>query len=232
MLYFAHRGASARRVQNTCAAFAHARELGATRYELDVHLLRDGSLAVHHDYEVRAAGGKTAPLASLTRADLKNFPLPNPFSADAAFIPLLEEVLPLVRPALDTLNIELKNDGNRYAGVESALTDLLTRENFPLEKVLFSSFDLPTLARLRALAPAARIGVLTRAFDVRDALDLRAQSVHLNHTRFTPEIAAACHANGLRVLLYTVNEPALAGCLAAAGADGIFTDCIDKFVHN
>ena len=232
MLYFAHRGASAQRVQNTCAAFARARELGATHYELDVHLLRDGSLAVHHDYDLCTADGKTVPLAVLTRAELKNFPLKNPFSAEAAFIPLLSEVLPLVRAELDTLNIELKNDGNRYRGVESALLGLLARENFPLERVLFSSFDLPTLARLRAQAPAARIGVLTRAFDVRDALALRAGSVHLNHTRFTPEIARVCHANGLRVLLYTVNEPALAEHLAGAGADGIFTDCIDKFVHN
>ena len=232
MIYFAHRGASAQRVQNTCASFARARELGATHYELDVHLLKDGALAVHHDYEVCTADGQTAVLAGLSAADLGKFPLKNPFAdGESYFIPLLKHVLPLIRPALDTLNIELKNDDNRYAGIERALLELLARENFPLEKVLFSSFDLPTLARIRTLCPQARIGVLTRTFDVREPLALGAESVHLNYTRFTPEIAQTCHANGLRVFLYTVNDTALAAQLGAQGADGIFTDCVGSFIR-
>lgn len=224
MIYFAHRGASAQCVQNTVRAFARARELGATHYELDVHRLKDGALAVHHDYAV----GQTL-LAGLTRADLSQIPLAA--GNQTSFIPLLADVLPVVLPALDTLNIELKNDGNRYEGIERALLDLLARENFPLGKVLFSSFDLPTLARLRALCPQVRIGVLTRAFNVQEALNLHAESVHLNHTRFTPAVAQTCHANGLKVFLYTVNDPALAAQLGAQGADGIFTDCVGAFIR-
>jgi len=212
-------------VQNTTGAFARARELGATHYELDVHLLKDGALCVHHDYEV---GG--IPLHTLTRADLPDIPL-TAHGEKPAFIPLLQDVLPVVLPELDTLNIEIKNDDNRYAGIEKAVLNLLACEKFPLCNVLFSSFDLPTLSRLRALCPQARIGVLTRAFDVQDALALRAESVHLNHTRFTPQIAQICHQNGLKVYLYTVNDADLARSLAAQGADGIFTDCIGDFIR-
>lgn len=212
-------------MQNTLGAFARARELGATHYELDVHLLKDGALCVHHDYEVNST-----PLHTLTRADLPKISL-TAHGEKPAFIPLLQDVLPVVLPELDTLNIEIKNDDNRYAGIEKALADLLAREKFPLGNVLFSSFDLPTLSRLRALCPQARIGVLTRAFDVQDALALRAESVHLNHTRFTPQIAQICHRNGLKVYLYTVNDADLARSLCAQGADGIFTDCIGDFIR-
>lgn len=80
MIYFAHRGASAQMVQNTLPAFALAREEGATHYELDVHLTKDGFLVVHHDYTLANTAGADVHLADLTLADLKNYPLKNPLT--------------------------------------------------------------------------------------------------------------------------------------------------------
>ena len=231
MIYFAHRGASQERVQNTLPAFARARELGATRYELDVHLSKDGALLVHHDYSLLSTAGVDVQLGSLAVADLKKYPLINKFTQTPVWVPQLQEVLPVVRPQLACLNIELKNDDNRYPGLEAALLSCL-RQTDPdiLPKTLFSSFDYDTLVQLRKLDKNARIGLLTRSFDVSKALALGAESVHMNYTRFTPQIAQVCHANNLKIYLYTVNEPALATRLAAEGADGIFTDCIGLFV--
>ncbi len=231
MIYFAHRGASQERVQNTLSAFSRARALGATRYELDVHLSKDGALLVHHDYSLLSTAGKDALLGALTMADLKKYPLVNRLTKESVFVPQLQEVLPVVRPQLSCLNIELKNDNNRYPGLETAVLSCLCQAAPDiLPKTLFSSFDYNTLVRLRKLDKNARIGLLTRFFDVSKALALGAESVHMNYTRFTPQIAHACHENGLKVYLYTVNDPLLATHLAEAGADGIFTDCIGAFV--
>ncbi|WP_428062404.1 glycerophosphodiester phosphodiesterase [Candidatus Avelusimicrobium fimicolum] len=231
MLYFAHRGASQERVQNTLSAFSRARALGATRYELDVHLSKDGALLVHHDYSLLSTAGEDIPLAALTLADLKKYPLVNRLTKESVFVPQLQEVLPVVRPQLSCLNIELKNDNNRYPGLETAVLSCLCQAAPDiLPKTLFSSFDYNTLVRLRKLDKNARIGLLTRFFDVSKALALGAESVHMNYTRFTPQIAQACHENGLKIYLYTVNDPLLATHLAEAGADGIFTDCIGAFV--
>lgn len=231
MIYFAHRGASARCVQNTVPAFLLARQLGATCYELDVHLTQDRQLAVLHDYSLREVAGKEVEIGHLLQTDLQKYPLRNRFSKEAVFIPLLKDVLPVLEPDLQLLNIELKNDGNRYPGIEKKLLEELT-ENNPqlLSKTLFSSFDFDTLARIRELDKNARVGLLTRSFDVSKALYLGAESVHLNHTRFTEEMARICHENGLKIYLYTVNEKELAQCLQEAGADGIFTDCIEQFL--
>lgn len=233
MIYFAHRGASQERVQNTLSAFSRARELGATRYELDVHLSKDGALLVHHDYSLLSTAGEDVLLGALTVADLKKYPLINRLTKESVFVPQLQEVLPVVRPQLSCLNIELKNDNNRYPGLETAVLSCLCQVAPDiLPKTLFSSFDYNTLVRLRKLDKNARIGLLTRFFDVSKALALGAESVHMNYTRFTPQIAHACHENGLKVYLYTVNDPLLATCLAEAGADGIFTDCIGAFETN
>lgn len=231
MIYFAHRGASAERPQNSVAAFKRARALGATAYELDVHLLRDGQLAVHHDYSLLATTGRDTLLGTLTQADLAQYPLINAFTAEKCTIPLLRDVLPVVRENLACLNIEIKNDGNYYPGIEKVLLDELhAQAPDMLPKILFSSFDYQTLVRLRALDKNVRIGRLCRAFDVQEALALGARSVHMNQSRLTPEIINACHENGLQVFAYTVNTQADAERLAALGADGIFTDKIGFFL--
>ena len=227
MLYFAHRGASAYRTQNTLPAFALACACGATHYELDVHLLKDGRLAVHHDYEISTAAGQLIPLAELTAADLPHYPLATVFN-ERATVPLLEEVFPLISLHLELLNIELKNDDNRYPGLEERVLRAVPPTLFP--RVLFSSFSQDSLARLRALSSRARIGLLTRQFDVSRALALRAESIHINHTRFTPAQAQTAHAHGLRLYCYTVNDNALALQLAAHGVDGIFTDRVVDFL--
>lgn len=228
MIYFSHRGANTQRVQNTVDAFALAHEQGARCFELDVHLLKDGILAVHHDYSLLSTAGVDVQLKDLTAADLQKYPLKNPFTQTPTYVPLLGEILPLVTPGLELLNIELKNDDNRYPGLEKTLLNILPAALLP--KILFSSFDYLTLQRLRALAPQARIGQLTRHFNVQETLALKAESVHINHTRFTPQLVQTCHANGLKIYCYTVNDKALAVQLAAQGADGIFTDKIADFL--
>src|SRR5579862_7815521 len=63
-LVLAHRGASAVAAENTVAAFAKARELGADGVELDVRRSADGVLVVHHDAALHGGG----VIASLTLA--------------------------------------------------------------------------------------------------------------------------------------------------------------------
>ena len=231
MIYFAHRGASSQQVQNTSAAFLRARQLGASCYELDVHLTQDRQLVVHHDYSLLATAGKDLKIGEVPLSVLQSVPLLNRFDQQVVYVPLLTEVLPLIEPGLQLLNIELKNDENRYSGIEEELLKVLS-VHFPqlLSKTLFSSFDYNTLSRIRQLDKNARIGLLTRSFDVSQAISLGAESVHLNYTRFTPQTAEICHTHGLKTYLYTVNETVLAEKLRQQGADGIFTDCIDLFV--
>ena len=230
MIYFAHRGASKLAVQNTLPAFKKARALGARCYELDVHLTADGQLAVHHDYSLLSTAGADVQIGSLTARELKKIPLNNTFSNEPVFVPLLQEVLPLLTPDLELLNIELKNDANRYPGIEKKLLACLQKFSSLLPKILFSSFDYETLVGLRKLAKNARIGQLTRAFDVSQALSLQAQSVHISNTRATPAIIRACHQNQLKIYCYTVNEPTEVKQLSAVGIDGIFTDNIQLFI--
>lgn len=231
MIYFAHRGACAKQVQNTLPSFALARQEGAVCYELDVHLTADNRLVVHHDYSLASTAGVDVLIKAEPLQKLQSYPLSNRFDGKPVFIPQLQDVVPLVEPELQLLNIEIKNDQNCYPGIEKILLETL-QTHYPavLPKTLFSSFDYETLARIRNLYKNARIGLLTRSFDVSAAKALGAESIHLNYTRFTPQMAQDCHANGLKIYLYTVNDLPTAQELERQGADGIFTDRVGDFL--
>lgn len=232
MKYFAHRGASAYMPENSLPAFALAREMGAVHYELDVHMTRDHFVVVHHDYTLHIPSGREVSISSLSVKELAKYPLPNHVApAITAFAPALKDVLPIIEEEMQTLNIEVKNDDNLYPGIEKLLLQKLKRYSPEvLAKTLFSSFDYPTLERLRALDGNIRLGMLCREFDIEKAKAICAGSVHMNQTRITKEIVDSCHKRGMEVLVYTVNDVYSARQLERLGVDGIFTDRLDLFV--
>src|SRR5215469_2128618 len=120
MLNFAHKGGAGLKPENTLAAFAHARDMGADGAELDVQLSRDGEVVVFHDFRLkpeicRGPDGswtkKPTPrvkdllLSELKRYDVgrlepltdyaRSFPSVEP--VDGQRIPTLSEVIETVR---------------------------------------------------------------------------------------------------------------------------------------
>ena len=90
----AHRGASKERPENTMAAFRRAEELHADGIEMDVHLLPDGSLAVHHDDQLGRTVNGTGSIYGYTFAQLRELSAGAGFSpAYTLFLILLMHVL-------------------------------------------------------------------------------------------------------------------------------------------
>lgn len=207
------------------AAFRAARSLGADGVELDARRSADDVVVVHHDPAGRAVGVLAAsPLATLRSA------LPELATLDEA----------LDAGAGGLVNVELKNlpgeadydPDDRLAGLVAAALERRGRR----DDVLVSSFNLGILDRYRALDPVTPTGLLTLwNFDVDAALTLVLERGHAAlhpHARgFTSRQAAAvtrrAHDRGVRVHVWTVNQPARVRRLAAAGVDAVVTDVPD-----
>ena len=90
---YAHRGLHDREKgipENSMAAFKRAAANGFGA-ELDVHLMKDGKLAVIHDASLLRTAGADVEIEDLTAEALEQYPL----EGTEQRIPLLEEVLPL-----------------------------------------------------------------------------------------------------------------------------------------
>ena len=217
MLNIAHRGASLDAPENTLEAFDLAIEQGADMIETDLHLLRDGAIALYHDDEI---GG--VAVGALTLAELRQR-LPR--------APTLQETLERCGARIP-FNLEIKSPpSGDYAGLEPLVLAEVRRRGL-LERTLFSSFSDSVLARLRELEPGARLGTLVwvrkPGQPVERALKVGAEAVHLHVALASAEAVRAAHAAGLRVNVYTVDDPAVQPRLRDDGVAGIFTNAPGK----
>ena len=212
-LNIAHRGASRDAPENTVEAFELAVEQGANMIETDLHLTRDGQIALYHDNEV---GG--TPVGELTLEEIVE-QLPQ--------LPTLERLLDGFGDRI-RFNLELKRPSpGAYPGLESKVLREIERRDL-VDRTLFSCFFDPVLATLRGLSDRARIGLLiSKRAPVemeKRARVLGAEAIHPEVSLVTPELVQSAHHRELKVNVYTVDEYDDQRRLLDMGVDGIFTN--------
>lgn len=142
---FAHRGLhNETRPENSMAAFRAALEAGYG-IELDVHLMKDGTLGVIHDSNLKRVAGADVRIEDLTISDLPGYKL----SESQETIPVFEDVLALF-DGKAPLIVELKVVDGNYDALCRAVLDRLDNYHgtFCLE-----SFDPRVTAWLRKHRP-------------------------------------------------------------------------------
>jgi len=219
MLIFAHRGASFEAPENTIAAFSRALDAQADGIEIDVYPIEDEWLVFHDRYLARLTA-QTGRLHDLTLAQVRTLKV---FGQQP--IPTLDETLDFIHGRCQ-VNIELKG-----ADIKRGLTRHLRRAvehaNFQPEQLLVSSFNHHWLAQLKQDHPHQRIGALTTSCPLNYAYfaaQLDAWSVHIDVDFVTQEFVDDAHQRGLKVFVFTVDEPDDMRDLNEMGVDGIFTN--------
>lgn len=115
---------------------------------------------------------------------------------DRMYIPRMEEVLSLVKPysasAGAMINIELKNGGVRYEGMEEKILALVKKYHME-SHVLYSSFNPESIRMLKELDAGVSAGIL--AGDVRVCVDMEGDC-----------LADAIHPSAESILKYGVHS--------------------------
>ena len=224
MLCIGHRGAAGHEPENTLRSVRRALEMGAGGIEIDVHIL-EGELIVIHDSRLNRTTNGSGLLRHHTLAQVRSLD-----AGKGERVPLLTEVLDTVnRHAL--VNIELK--GPRTAlPVLALLRDYVARRGWTPNDFLLSSFRRAELRQLRdggfpigiLFARSARLfRPLARA--------LGASSIHVPLARVTPALVSRVHADGRKLLVFTVNTRPDMDRMHQIGVDGIFSDYPDRWTN-
>lgn len=117
---YAHRGLhNVDRPENSMAAFRAALE-GGYGIELDIHLMKDGNLAVIHDSDLQRVAGVSEIIEDLTIDDLSKYTL----GKSAEHIPLFSQVLALYQGKAPLI-VELKTAGNNVDALCRATMEML-----------------------------------------------------------------------------------------------------------
>src|SRR4030042_2477172 len=143
-----HRGAAAEEPENTLRGFKRALDVGAAGVELDVHLTRDGWLAVIHDETLERTTNGRGRVRDFTLAELQKLD-----AGQGEHIPALEEVVELVQ-GRGLLLVELKKPDAAPVMLR------LCRERRLFEDVLVISFWHPAIKAIKEEEPRVQTGVL------------------------------------------------------------------------
>ena len=152
---YAHRGLhNAERPENSMSAFREALEHGYG-IELDIHLMKDGNLAVIHDSSLKRTVGADVRIEDLTLSDLEQYRL----LGSGEKIPLFREVLDLYRGKAPLI-VELKEAKNCDALCRAAAQMLQTYQG----AYCVESFDPRCVYWFRKNAPHVIRGQLTEDY--------------------------------------------------------------------
>jgi glycerophosphoryl diester phosphodiesterase len=230
----AHRGASFDAPENTIAALRLGFEQGADAAECDVHLSQDGRIVVIHDADTARVAGSKLAVVTQTAAALQALDASQwgkwKGSAFAGQIPLLADALRVV-PAGKRLFIELKVG----AEILPELAAVIRASRLVPAQLPLITFDLETARAAKRLLPAHEVCWIIDhpkvgsgpAIDelISSAKAAGLDGLDLNH-RFPIDavFVQQVHAAGLKLYVWTVDDPVVARAQAAAGVDGLTTN--------
>ena len=153
---YAHRGLHVPGIpENSMAAFRAALEKGYG-IELDIHLMKDGNLAVIHDASLLRTAGVDVQIEDLTAEDLERYRL----EGTDEKIPLFRDVMALYEGKAPMI-VELKPVRDNHAALARAACDLL--ENYR-GAYCIESFDPRCIQWLRKNRPQIIRGQLAENF--------------------------------------------------------------------
>ncbi|MGG3572335.1 glycerophosphodiester phosphodiesterase [Bacillus gobiensis] len=188
---YGHRGSMGITPENTLLSFRHALDSGVDGIELDVQLTKDGEVVVIHDETIDRTTDGTGYVKEYTLNEIQQFSAGIKFSHFELFdrnvwekerIPTLAEVLELIAPYQIELNIELKTNIFAYEGIEEKVLAIVNQFDYA-DKIIYSSFHLPSILRLKKLEPSAKIAwlvlyELSRPSEYVESLELEGLHLH------------------------------------------------------
>lgn len=154
--YYAHRGLHSQGVpENSLSAFRAAKDAGYGM-ELDVHLMKDGNLAVIHDSSLKRTAGVDVMIEELTASELGAYRLDGTENS----VPLFSQVLELIDGKVPLI-VEAKSSKGNHAQLCGAICNLLETYNGPY---CIESFDPRCIFWLKKHRPEVIRGQLTEDF--------------------------------------------------------------------
>jgi len=231
---YGHRGSKGTYPENSMLGFKKAIEAGVVGMEIDIHLTKDHEVVVFHDSTLDRTSTGSGYIKDHNLAEIRTLKIGPKFkdfekyeaSWDDEKIPTLAEVLELFKAHDLEVNIELKTYEFIYPGIEEKMLEIVKASGYDPNKVIYSSFHLPTMIRIQRLDPTAKVAFLTNfdlpiPQDYLETLDWEGMHPGKDIVLKSPKSWGPI-ADKIRI--WTVNDPEEMKTLIDLGVEAIITD--------
>ncbi|TFJ91650.1 glycerophosphodiester phosphodiesterase [Lentibacillus salicampi] len=212
---YGHRGCMGTMPENTLIGFQKAIDQGADGLEIDVHMTKDGEIVVIHDETLDRTTNGSGYIKNHTLYDIKQYSSGINFSHyhnyeemwNREVVPTLQEVLELLTPYDIELNIELKTYLVHYEGIEEKVLSLVHQYGNG-RNVIYSSFHLPTMLRIKKLNPSANIAWLLNTCISHPCDYIKTMELEAFHIDTATVLSSAYYLKDLylNIRVWTVND--------------------------
>lgn len=212
--------------ENTMAAFREAIAVGSDGIEFDVRLTRDGVPVIIHDSTLRRTTGLPHRIADLTWSELENLNVR---------VPSLEQLFTLFNENDLGLYLEMKCDSPvEREPLAQACCKLIEEFSFK-GRVFVECFDLPALEIVKKIDPEIKTAalfepgffkpsVLSDQLILNRATAIEASALALHHRLARGSLVQKAKDAGLRVAIWTVDDPTWIERARSIGVDALITN--------
>lgn len=218
----AHRGASVEAPENTLAAVRAAVEAGADWVEIDVQESADGTVMVFHDSDFKRMGGPGKGIWNLRDSELAAIDIGSwkspAFAAERT--PRLADVLAVCKNRSGVL-IELKYYGHDKQ-LESRVVEIVEAAGMA-DQVMIMSLSHQGVQKIRQLRPQWKAGLLS-SVAIGNVTKLDLEFLGLNARTTSRKLVREAGRRGIKIHVWTVNDPIDMATMLGRGVDGLITD--------
>ena len=130
-----------------------------------------------------------------------------------------------------TVNLELKNSMIFYERLEEKAIELAQCMGLS-DRIVYSSFNHHSMVKVRELEPAAKVAFLyadgiADIEEYGEKYEVYAVHPYMKNTEY-PDMVTKCHAKGIRVHVWTVNEEVDIKHMKELGVDAIITNYVER----
>lgn len=222
-LLIGHRGAMGYAPENTLKSFEIAIKDGVDAVECDVHLTKDEVPVVIHDEKLDRTTNATGFIKDLMYNQLKNFDAGSWFHKDFAGerIPLLEDVVKLVKKSKIIIVIELKVSRIKYRNIEERVSEIIKKYDI-FDRTIVISEVIDTLENIKKVNQKIKTGILIRSHP--DLKNFNCDYYLPRYNLVNEELIRKIHFKNKKLYTWTVNDLLDFEKLYDMGVDGIATN--------
>jgi len=236
----AHRGASGYAPEITLEAYRLALEMKTDFVEMDIRMLRDGTLVAIHDPDVKRTTNGTGRISELTLRELKAldagswFNKANPKKARREYaglqVPTVREIVDLVKKSPAGCYFEIKDPELYSTALESSLLSIIHGARME-NRACILSFSARSISKVKTLDSSIKTALLIsrRGKDpVKKTLNVPADELAILYKAATEPMVEAAHDRGLAVSVWTVDRKPDLERMIRIGVDRIITNYPDR----
>ena len=225
----AHRGLSGIEKENTNAAFVAAGNRSYYGIETDIHRTADGKIVAVHDADLKRVAGENVSVEEVSLATAQSVVL---FDKDETKsradlrVSTLENYISICKKYEKHCVLELKSD---FTDEEiTQIVDIIRGYEY-LDEVTFIAFGYENLLKVRKLLPtqSAQFLFWELTDDIFERVIADKLDIDIYYKALTKDIVDRCHAHGIAVNCWTVNDKDSGEQLAAWGVDFITTNILE-----